>query len=124
MVPGPDFAGGGQIITPAADIAQIYAGGRGSLKARARWQFEELARGQWQLVVHELPPGTSGQKVLEEIEEITNPKVKTGTKSLTTDQPQAKAMMLNLLDGVRDESGQDAAVRRVMKPKTSQGAQD
>ena len=68
LVPGPDFAGGGQIITPPEDIAQIYAGGRGSLKVRARWQFEEMARGQWQLVVTELPPGTSGQKVLEEIE--------------------------------------------------------
>ncbi|HEX7750684.1 MAG TPA: DNA gyrase subunit A, partial [Bordetella sp.] len=80
LVPGPDFAGGGQIITPAADIAQIYATGRGSLKARARWQFEEMARGQWQLVVHELPPGASCQKVLEEIEELTNPKIKTGKK--------------------------------------------
>ncbi|MCJ9711829.1 DNA topoisomerase IV subunit A, partial [Bordetella hinzii] len=83
LIPGPDFAGGGQIITPAADIAQIYATGRGSLKARARWQFEEMARGQWQLVVNELPPGTSCQKVLEEIEELTNPKVKAGKKSLT-----------------------------------------
>ncbi|MCD0502467.1 DNA topoisomerase IV subunit A [Bordetella petrii] len=124
MVPGPDFAGGGQIITPAADIAQIYAGGRGSLKARARWQFEELARGQWQLVVNELPPGTSGQKVLEEIEEITNPKVKTGKKSLTPDQQQAKAVMLNLLDAVRDESGKDAAVRLVFEPKTSRVDRD
>jgi len=124
MVPGPDFAGGGQIITPAADIAQIYAGGRGSLKARARWQFEELARGQWQLVVHELPPGTSCQKVLEEIEEITNPKVKAGKKSLTTDQQQGKAVMLNLLDAVRDESGKDAAVRLVFEPKTSRVDRD
>ena len=124
MVPGPDFAGGGQIITPAADIAQIYLGGRGSLKARARWQFEEMARGQWQLVVHELPPGTSGQKVLEEIEEITNPKVKAGKKSLTTDQQQAKAVMLNLLDAVRDESGKDAAVRLVFEPKTSRVDRD
>ncbi|MBV7482335.1 DNA topoisomerase IV subunit A [Bordetella sp. BOR01] len=124
MVPGPDFAGGAQIITPAADIAQIYAGGRGSLKARARWQFEEMARGQWQLVVHELPPGTSGQKVLEEIEEITNPKVKAGKKSLTADQQQAKAVMLNLLDAVRDESGKDAAVRLVFEPKTSRVDRD
>lgn len=124
MVPGPDFAGGGQIITPAADIAQVYATGRGSLKARARWQFEELARGQWQLVVHELPPGTSGQKVLEEIEEITNPKVKAGKKSLTPDQQQAKAVMLNLLDAVRDESGKDAAVRLVFEPKTSRVDRD
>ncbi|ARP87219.1 DNA topoisomerase IV subunit A [Bordetella genomosp. 9] len=119
LVPGPDFAGGGQIITPAADIAQIYNSGRGSLKARARWQFEELARGQWQLVVTELPPGTSCQRVLEEIEEITNPKVKAGKKALTAEQQQAKAQMLGLLDAVRDESGKDAAVRLVFEPKTS-----
>ena len=50
---------------------------------RARWKIEDLARGQWQLVVTELPPGTSAQKVLEEIEELTNPKVKPGKKTLT-----------------------------------------
>jgi topoisomerase-4 subunit A len=119
LLPGPDFAGGGQIITPAADIAQLYQGGRGSLKARARWQFEELARGQWQLVVTELPPGASGQRVLEEIEELTNPKVKAGKKSLSGEQQQTKALMLGLLDAVRDESGKDAAVRLVFEPKTS-----
>jgi len=124
LVPGPDFAGGGQIITPPSDIADIYAGGRGSLKARARWQFEEMARGQWQLVVYELPPGTSCQKVLEEIEEITNPKVRTGKKSLTPEQQQSKAVMLGLLDAVRDESGKDAAVRLVFEPKTSKVDRD
>ncbi|AOB30713.1 DNA topoisomerase IV [Bordetella sp. H567] len=124
MIPGPDFAGGGQIITPAEDIAQIYNSGRGSLKARARWQFEELARGQWQLVVTELPPGASGQRVLEEIEELTNPKVKAGKKALTAEQQQAKAQMLGLLDAVRDESGKDAAVRLVFEPKTSRVDRD
>jgi topoisomerase-4 subunit A len=119
MVPGPDFAGGGQIITAQSDIAQIYQTGRGSIKARARWQFEEMARGQWQLVVHELPPGASCQKVLEEIEDLTNPKVKTGKKTLTPEQQQNKAQMLALLDAVRDESGKDAAVRLVFEPKTS-----
>lgn len=119
MVPGPDFAGGGQIITAPAEIAQIYQTGRGSIKARARWQFEEMARGQWQLVVHELPPGASCQKVLEEIEDLTNPKVKTGKKALTPEQQQTKAQMLGLLDAVRDESGKDAAVRLVFEPKTS-----
>lgn len=119
LIPGPDFAGGGQIITSPEDIAQIYAVGRGSLKVRARWQFEEMARGQWQLVITELPPGASGQKVLEEIEELTNPKVKAGKKALTAEQQQAKAVMLNLLDAVRDESGKEAAVRLVFEPKTS-----
>ncbi|UYO92380.1 DNA topoisomerase IV subunit A [Pollutimonas sp. M17] len=119
LIPGPDFAGGGQIISSPADIAHVYATGRGSIKARARWQFEEMARGQWQLVVTELPPGTSSQKILEEIEDRSNPKVKAGKKSLTTEQQQTKALILGLLDAVRDESGKDAAVRLVFEPKTS-----
>ncbi len=118
IVPGPDFAGGAQIISPAQDIAAIYSHGRGSIKARARWVFEDMARGQWQLVVTELPPGTSAQKILEEIEERTNPKVKNGKKSLTAEQQQTKALMLNLLDAVRDESGKQAAVRLVFEPKS------
>jgi topoisomerase-4 subunit A len=124
ILPGPDFPGGGHIITAPQDIAAVYASGRGSLKVRARWQFEEMARGQWQLVVHELPPGTSCQRVLEEIEDITNPKVKTGKKSLTNEQQQAKSQMLGLLDAVRDESGKDAAVRLVFEPKTSKVDRD
>ncbi len=119
MIPGPDFANGGQIISPASDIAEAYRTGRGSLKVRARWKIEEMARGQWQLVVTELPQGVSTAKVLEEIEEITNPKVKTGKKALSQDQTQLKASMLALLDVARDESNKDAHVRLVFEPKTS-----
>jgi topoisomerase-4 subunit A len=119
IVPGPDYPGGGQIISPAGDIAEAYRGGRGSLKVRARWKIEELARGQWQLVVTELPPGVSTQRVLEEIEEITNPKVKAGKKALSTDQTLMKQTVLSVLDVVRDESGKENAVRLVFEPKTS-----
>jgi topoisomerase-4 subunit A len=119
LLPGPDYPGGGQIISPAGDIADAYRTGRGSLKVRARWKIEDLARGQWQLVVNELPPGVSSQKVLEEIEEITNPKVKAGKKALSQDQTQLKASMLMVLDTVRDESSKDAAVRLVFEPKSS-----
>jgi len=119
MVPGPDYPGGGQIISPAADIAEAYRTGRGSLKVRARWKIEELARGQWQLVVQELPPGVSAQRVLEEIEELTNPKVKAGKKALSQDQVQLKQTVLAVLDTVRDESSKDSAVRIVFEPKTS-----
>ncbi len=118
LVPGPDYPGGGQVISPAADIRDAYATGRGSLKVRARWKIEDLARGQWQLVVTELPPGTSSQKVLEEIEELTNPKVKAGKKALSADQTQLKASVLAVLDAVRDESGREAAVRLVFEPKS------
>ncbi|MDP3618612.1 MAG: DNA topoisomerase IV subunit A [Ramlibacter sp.] len=119
ILPGPDYPGGGQIISPAADIADAYRTGRGSLKVRARWKIEELARGQWQLVVTELPPGVSSQRVLEEIEEITNPKVKAGKKALSQDQVLLRQNMLAVLDAVRDESSKDAAVRLVFEPKTS-----
>ncbi|MFT4190619.1 MAG: DNA topoisomerase IV subunit A [Comamonas sp.] len=119
LIPGPDYPGGGQIISPARDIADAYASGRGSLKVRARWKIEELARGQWQLVIHELPPGVSSQRVLEEIEELTNPKVKANKKALTAEQQQLKASVLAVLDGVRDESSKDAAVRLVFEPKSS-----
>ena len=118
FIPGPDFPGGGQIITPASAISEIYANGRGSVKVRARWKIEELARGQWQAVITELPPGTSSQKVLEEIEEITNPKIKMGKKSLSPEQVSLKQVMLSVLDAVRDESGKDAAVRLVLEPKS------
>ncbi|MCP5284133.1 MAG: DNA topoisomerase IV subunit A [Burkholderiaceae bacterium] len=117
-LPGPDFPGGGQLISSPAEIRAAYTTGRGSLKLRARWVIEDLARGQWQLVVTELPPGTSAQKVLEEIEELTNPKVKAGKKSVSQEQQQLKASVLAVLDAVRDESGKEAAVRLVFEPKS------
>ncbi|MEZ5602946.1 MAG: DNA topoisomerase IV subunit A [Burkholderiaceae bacterium] len=119
LLPGPDFPGGGQIISSPADIREIYASGRGSLKVRARHVVEDLARGQWQLVVTELPHGVSAQKVLEEIEELSNPKLRPGKKSLTPEQLQLKQALLAVLDTVRDESGKDAPVRLVFEPKTS-----
>ncbi|MDD0836991.1 DNA topoisomerase IV subunit A [Curvibacter sp. HBC61] len=123
LVPGPDYPGGGQIISTAGDIADAYRSGRGSLKVRARWKIEDLARGQWQLVVNELPPGVSTQRVLEEIEELTNPKVKAGKKALSQEQTQLKATVLAVLDTVRDESSKDAPVRLVFEPKTSKISQ-
>ncbi|MBB5607522.1 MULTISPECIES: DNA topoisomerase IV subunit A [unclassified Janthinobacterium] len=118
IIPGPDFPGGGQIITPPSQIQDMYASGRGSMKVRARWKIEELARGQWQAVVTELPPGTSSQKVLEEIEELTNPKIKLGKKALSPEQVALKALILNSLDTIRDESGRAAPVRLVFEPKS------
>jgi topoisomerase-4 subunit A len=118
LVPGPDFPGGGQIITPPSVLADMYASGRGSMKVRARWKIEELARGQWQAVINELPPGTSTQKVLEEIEELTNPKIKLGKKTLSPEQLALKQTILGALDTVRDESGRNAPVRLVFEPKS------
>jgi topoisomerase-4 subunit A len=118
FMPGPDYPGGAQIITPATHIADMYASGRGSMKVRARWKIEDLARGQWQAVVTELPPGVSAQRVLEEIEELTNPKIKVGKKTLLPEQLALKQTILGALDTVRDESGREAPVRLVFEPKS------
>lgn len=118
LLPGPDYPGGGQLISSADEIRAAYGSGRGSLKLRARWKIEDLARGQWQLVVNELPHGVSAQKVLEEIEELTNPKVKAGKKTVTPEQLQLKGTLLAVLDKVRDESSKDAPVRLVVEPKS------
>ncbi|MCC7548072.1 MAG: DNA topoisomerase IV subunit A [Burkholderiales bacterium] len=122
-VKGPDFPGGGQIITPRAELKEAYTGGRGSIRVRARWTIERLARGQWQLVVHELPPATSARKVLEEIDALSNPQPKPGKKSLTPEQQREKQLVLSMLDSgersVRDESDRQHPVRLVFEPRTS-----
>lgn len=119
VMPAPDFPCGGQIISSRSEIRSIYRTGRGKLRVRARWHFEELSRGQWQLVVDELPPATSSRDVLDRIEQITNPKIKKGKKTLSAAQIHDKSSMLALLDRVRDESGKDVAVRLVFEPKSA-----
>jgi topoisomerase-4 subunit A len=119
FIPGPDFPGGGQIITPSEDILSAYENGRGSVRVRARWEVERLARGQWRVIVSELPPGSSAQKVLAEIEEATNPKPRPGKKALSQEQQNLKSLMLSMLDRVRDESDSNQPVRLVFEPKSS-----
>ncbi|MBC8023138.1 MAG: DNA topoisomerase IV subunit A, partial [Burkholderiales bacterium] len=58
-IKGPDFPGGGQIISAREEIKRAYETGRGSIRVRARWNVEKLARGQYRVAVTELPPNTS-----------------------------------------------------------------
>ena len=115
----PDFAGGGHIITPTKDLQHIYETGKGSLRVRARYQIDKMARGQWRVIVSELPPNTSAAKILAEIEEQTNPKPKAGKKQLNQDQLNTKKLMLDLIEKVRDESDSEHPVRLVFEPKSS-----
>ncbi|MDD4880274.1 MAG: DNA topoisomerase IV subunit A [Gallionellaceae bacterium] len=117
-IPGPDFPGGGQIISAPEDIRKAYETGRGSLRVRARWSVEPLARGQYRIAVTELPPGTSTAKVLGEIEELINPKPKTGKKSLSAEQQNLKNAVLAVLDTFRDDSDKAHPVRIVLEPRT------
>ncbi|BBI98465.1 DNA topoisomerase 4 subunit A [Ferrigenium kumadai] len=123
-IAGPDLPSGGQIISSPHEIRECYRTGRGSLKMRARWKIEEMARGQWRVAVYELPHGTSAKKVMEEIEELTNPKVKANKKALSQEQVQSKQLLLSVLDKVSDESDKDHAVRLVFEPKSSRQSAD
>ena len=118
-IKGPDFPGGGQIITPRAELKETYTSGRGTVRVRARWNIERLARGQWQVVVYELPPGTSAKKVQEEVESITSPQPRAGKKSVSPEQQREKQLMLSMLEKMRDESDRQHPVRLVFEPRTS-----
>src|ERR1043166_6644827 len=96
LLPGPDFPGGGQIISRPEDLRGAYESGRGSITMRARRTVENLARGQWQIVVNELPHGVSVRQVLEEIEALVNPKPSTGKKEISQEQKRTRQLMLDL----------------------------
>jgi topoisomerase-4 subunit A len=119
IMPGPDFPGGGQIISPAEEIKQAYATGRGSIALRARWNVEPLARGQWRIVITELPHGVSCRQVLEEIEALVNPRPSAGKKEVNQEQKRLKQFVLDQLEAVRDESDRKSKLRLVIEPRSS-----
>ena len=109
LLPGPDFPGGGQIISPAEEIRLAYETGRGSIAMRARWSVESLARGQWRIVVSELPHGVSCRQVMEEIEALVDAKADKRLRQFILDQVEA----------VRDESDRKSKLRLVIEPRSS-----
>jgi topoisomerase-4 subunit A len=119
IIKGPDFPGGGQIISTKEEIYQAYKTGRGSLRARARWKVENLGRGMWRIAVYELPPTTSVKKVMAEIEAITNPRPKDKGGKVSAAQTNLKQVMLNQLEHVNDESDKENRLRLVLEPRSS-----
>jgi len=118
IVKGPDFPGGAQVISSASDIKNVYRSGYGNLQVRATYHFEELSRGQWQLVFDSVPYKVSVMKVMSELEALTNPKAPQGKKSLTAKQQQDKQLIMNVMSGMRDESSAEAPVRLVIDSKS------
>src|SRR5882672_10877666 len=120
-LPGPDFPGGGQLISPPEEIRQAYETGRGSLVLRCKWETEQLARGQWRIVISELPHGVSVKQVTEEIEALANPKPGFGKKEVGQEQKRMKQFILDQIDqgGVRDESDRKSKLRLVIEPRSS-----
>src|SRR3954467_13731662 len=122
ILPGPDFPGGGQLISPPEEIRQAYETGRGSLLLRCKWERENLARGQWRVVVTELPHGVSVRQVMEEIEGLANPKPSFGKKEVTQEQKRLKQFILDQVESARDESDRKSKLRLVIEPRSSRQA--
>ncbi len=97
-VQGPDFPTGGIVIEPRAAIKEAYRTGRGSFRLRARWSIEDLGRGQWQVVVTEIPYQVQKGRLIERIAELVTLK------------------KVPVLADVRDESAED--VRIVLEPRS------
>lgn len=97
-VRGPDFPTGGICIEAADKMAQAYAEGRGSFRVRARYEVEDLGRGQWQIVIVEIPYQVQKSRLIERIAEMMS------TRSLP------------MLEDIRDESTED--IRLVLIPKS------
>ncbi|MGO1160699.1 DNA topoisomerase IV subunit A [Brucella pseudogrignonensis] len=96
-VRGPDFPTGGILVEDHANIVEAYRTGRGSFRARARWEKEEGNRGTWVIVVTEIPYQVQKSRLIEKIAELL------------------LAKKLPLLDDIRDESAED--IRIVLEPK-------
>jgi topoisomerase-4 subunit A len=116
-IPGPDWPGGSQLITKTSDIHEMYETGRGSLRLRARWVVEPMARGQWRVIINELPHSVSVETIQNEILAISNPKAKKDKKTIDQDQLLLKQSALAMIDTVKSEGKKD--VRLIIEPKTS-----
>ncbi|RDC71586.1 DNA topoisomerase IV subunit A [Rhodovulum sp. 12E13] len=103
-VKGPDFPTGGVIVEPPESIAETYRTGRGAFRLRARWEKEELGRGQWQIVVTEIPYQVQKSKLIEKLAELIQTK------------------KVPILADVRDESADD--IRVVLEPRSKNVAPD
>ncbi len=98
LIPGPDFPTGGVIVEPRGNIMDAYRTGRGSFRLRAKWEVEDLGRGQWQIVVTEIPYQVQKSKLIEKLAELIQTK------------------KIPIFGDVRDESAED--LRMVIEPKT------
>ena len=95
---GPDLPTGGIIVEPKESMLETYKTGKGGFKVRARWNVEDTGRGQYQIVITEIPYQVQKSRLIEKLAEIIELKKSPG-----------------LVD-VRDESAED--IRIILEPKS------
>ena len=95
-IKGPDFPTAAEIITPPAEIREMYKSGNGSIRQRAKWEIED-----GEIVITALPFQVSGGKVQQQIAQ------------------QMQAKKLPMVEDVRDEGDQASPIRLVIVPRTN-----
>ncbi len=96
FIKGPDYPTAAEIITPRADIKEMYKHGTGSVRMRAVYNKEDE-----NIVITALPHQVSGAKILEQI---------------------AKQMIekkLPMVEDLRDESDHENPTRLVIEPRSN-----
>lgn len=63
----PDFVGGGQIIYDEAELRRIYETGRGSVRVRARYEYD---RENNMIEITQIPPTTTVEAIMDKIAEL------------------------------------------------------
>ena len=93
-IKGPDYPTGGELVSSAADIKEIYETGSGTLRMRASYKMEGS-----DIVITSLPHQISGAKLQEQI------------------AAQMRARKLPQVDDLRDESDHEERTRLVISKK-------
>jgi len=68
-IKGPDFPTGGELVASKGDLQTAYETGKGSLKLRSRWKYEDDNRGA-RIVITEIPYGVEKSAAVEEIGQL------------------------------------------------------
>ncbi len=96
FIKGPDLPTGAEIVSPRADLTQMYETGNGAFRARATFSVID-----GDIVIDALPFQVSGSKVLEQIE------------------AQYRQKKLPMIEDFRDESDHENPTRLVIVPKSN-----
>jgi len=69
-IKGPDFPTGGQIVTSAEELKQIYDTGQGSIKVRATWEAGTSTRTTKTIFITSIPYATNKSVLVERIADV------------------------------------------------------
>lgn len=125
-IQGPDFPTGGIVVSQENALRDAYRTGRGTIALRAKIEVEQLPRGEWQLVVTELPYGVQKEGFIIDIANYINMAFdekknkrggKKGKDKPVTSKNSKKATLGLLIEDIADESEKNN-IRIVIKPKS------